>query len=492
MPDRVFQTGQGRAYLQMGGASPANELEYQGLARMGAFSLSEGEPTKVQAPSSSAYDQFDDIDEVAGETSRPTTSMIARFGLTNPILSAKCPFHIQAHWGKCSSPNDANGGWEKILAYEHARFTNRSGDEQTAIDEAGRATILLTGDISARKMWEIDNMSLGEVASDDVTREVVAVVIQDYVSCGDCGYTSNGENRIYAVTKSSGSGSPGMPAELLVSVDGGSTWTAYDVDTLAADEQPSGLAVIGTYIVVISNDSASMHLAPVSDPDSWTEVTTGFVAGAAPTAIYSAGSTRTWIVGDNGYVYFTASPTDGVTVQSTGGATTENLVAVHGSDSLNVVGVGENGAVIFTANGGRTWYATTVSPTVSNILCVWMRTPYQIVVGTNAGRIYYTIDGGAAWNEKVFPLSGQGEVKAFSFADHTDSPFGFMTATNGSKGFIFRTLDGGASWYQLPDTSGATPDNDALNSLSAGPSGNFVVAGGLGADALDGIVLVAS
>jgi len=121
-----------------------------------------------------------------------------------------------------------------------------------------------------------------------------------------------------------------------------------------------------------------------------------------------------------------------------------------------------------------------------------MRTPYNILAGSDGGRLYYTLDGGATWAEKVFPLSGQGDVNSFSFADHQDSPFGYMSATNGSKGFIFRTLDGGSTWYQLPDTAGSTPDNDALNAVSAGPSGNFVVAGGLGADASDGIILVAS
>lgn len=492
MPERIFQTSHGRVYLQLGGAGPTNVLEYQGMARMGGFARNEGEPARVQLPSTQAYDRFDDVDEVTGESSRPTTSMIARFGLTNPILSANRPFHLQAHYGKCGDPRDANGGWEKILAYEGAKFTNRSGDEQTALDESNRATILLTGDVSARKMWEIDQMALGAVAGEEVTREVVDIVLQDYISSGECGYTSDGENRIFAVTKSSGAGSPGMPAELLVSVDGGLTWDQYTISTLGAAEEPVAFAVVGQYIVVLSTDSASLHIATIADPSTWTEISTGFVAGGAPIGISSQGSTRTWIVGENGYIYFMANPADGVSVQSAGTVTSEDLSEVHATDSMHVLAGGANGALIVTYNGGKTWTAAATSPTVAAITALWMHTAYCWLVGTATGRLYITINGGTTWLEKVFPMTAMGAVNAFSFADHADSPFGFLAATNGSKGFIFRTIDGGNTWYQLPDTEGTTPANDRFNRISAGPSGNFVVAGGLGDDALDGVIVIGS
>jgi photosystem II stability/assembly factor-like uncharacterized protein len=187
-----------------------------------------------------------------------------------------------------------------------------------------------------------------------------------------------------------------------------------------------------------------------------------------------------------------ANPVDGVTVQSAGSVTTENLSQVHGSDTMHIIAGGANGALIVTSNGGKTWSDASSSPTVATITALWMRTPYCWLVGTSTGRMYYTIDGGVTWAEKIFGLSGQGAVYSFSFADHEDSPFGFLTATNGSKGFIFRTIDGGSSWYQLPDTEGITPANDRFNKVSAGPSGNFVVAGGLADDALDGIVVIGS
>jgi hypothetical protein len=399
--------------------------------------------------------------------------------------------HLQAHYGKCGDPQDQNGGWEKILAYEKAKFTNRSGDEQTALDEAGRATILLTGDITARRLWEIDQMSLAESCGSQIDKEVVDVVIADYISCGECGYESAGENRLFAVTVGYTTGSPGLPSELIVSLDGGTTCDQYDIDTLAADEDPSAVALVGgVNIVVPSADSLSVHYANLADLDTWVEVATGFVAGGGPNDIFTYSSTQSWLAGNGGIIYSMANPADGVSVIHNATLTAQNLNAIHGSDSRNIVAVGAAGVILYSANGGTTWAAIT-SPTVQVINTVWMRTSYYWMIGDAGGRVYYTTDGGVTWTEKVFDMSGQGQVYGIAFAHHPDSPFGFLTATDGSNGYVFRSLDGGSTWYQLPDTNAATPVNIRLNAIDAGISGNFCVAGGLRAGT-DGMLMIGS
>lgn len=491
MAERVFQTGQGRVFLQQQGAGPAFPLKYQGLARMGGFDLGGSEPTRVQSPSPVAYDEFVDIDEVRGESSRPTTSMIARLSLDNPILEATCPIHVQVHWGKCANPQDLNRGWELAFAYEHAVFTGRSGDEQTAIDEAGRATILVTGTLSARKLWQLKNMSLSEVSAAQVAAEVVAVIANDYVSCGECGYVSDGSQRFFAVVKGGTLASPGLYAEVIASNDKGQTIAEYTITTLGGGEQPVAGAVIGQYLVVPSTDSASIHIAPLSDLTAWQEVATGFGGGLGePTAITDVTASEGWIAGMDGYVYKIDNPADGVAIQHAGVLTTEHLRAIHACSSRDVLAGGANGALIVSYNGGETWSEPALSPTVATITSVWMRTKYCWFVCDNAGNLYYTVNGGAAWTAKSFAMAGLGSVNGISFASHPDAPIGFIAATNAAgKGFIFRTLDGGNSWYQLPDTANTTPANGGLSSISAGASGNFVVAGGL-KTGIDGIVIV--
>ena len=358
MAERVFQTGQGRLFLQEYGAGPGHHYRYLGCAQLTGFSKAEGDITPVRCQSAKAYDQFEVVDEVAGEEGLPTTSLVMRLGYVNPIMYLKCPFDIQVHWGKCQDPTDFNGGWDKILAFRRARITTRSSDDLMAMDSAGRAPITLTGAITAREMAEVDRMVLGERAESVTSREVVGVAICDSVSCGECGWESEGCRKIYAIIKTSGLASPGILSELIYSEDGGATWHEQTITTLASDEDPTGIACVGNNIVVISADSASLHYAPKDDLTDWHEVTTGFADG--PLAIFSLSATQTWIVGDDGYVYYTEDPTAGVEVQDDGTASGGNaLNDVMAMDSKNIVVVGDLNTVIVSANGGLTWASIT-------------------------------------------------------------------------------------------------------------------------------------
>jgi len=490
MAKTIYQTGHGRVFVQWGGAGPFNEAEYQGTARMGGIDLSQGDPTSVEVPSDYQIDEFEEVDEIKGERSRPTTSLIARFGNINKILTSNCPLTIQAHYGKCSNPLLFNEGWETIVAFTNAIFTSRSSDDMTAFESSGRAPITITGDLSGRRFWEIHQLTLAELAAAQVDREVVDIVLFDFVSCGDCGYESSGEQRYLMVTKGSGAGSPGLPAELLITSDTGATLSQYDIDTLATSEDPSGLAVVGKYVVVISADSQSAHYAEFDSPDSWAEVATGFTT--APNAIHSLSPTMTWVVGDSGYVYLMTSPGAGVEARSTGSASSENLTCVDALNEEYALAGGENGALILTTNRGVSWAAAQSSPTVATINVVRMRKQGEWVVGDANGYIYATKDSGANWSTVAHPLSGQGEVFDLDFCRDDTSPFGFMVAADGDgDGYMFRTLDGGNTWYQLPDFPTSTPANAGLKALAVGITGNVAMAGGVKDDS-DGVVVVAS
>ena len=490
MTVKSFQTGHGRVYLQRDGAGPGQAIEYVGQATLGAFAVPRGDIEPVFAPSAKQYDEFDVVDEIRGEEGLPTTSMTIRFGLDNILLAENCSFHLQARYGKCEDPLDTVGGWEKILGYERSRLSNIAGEQQTAIQPSDRAVILLTGDVTARKLWEIDKLSIAELAGTNVTGAVVDIMIADYISCGDCGYSSDGEQRIFAIAEGSGAGSPGLWSELLISADGGATWSEYDIDTLAIGEMPSAITVVSTTIVVVSQNSVSIHLAGIATPGTWVEVTEGFEALGAPNAISSVDSSHSWIVGEDGYIYFLTSIADGVhTVQSEGAVFAEDFHCVHALDTRHILAGGEVGQLVYSANSGTTW-TEIVGPTVATINTVWMRTEYAWMVGTSNGLLYYTLDGGTTWAPKTFGLDGLGEVFDIGFAHHPDSPYGFLVATNAAgKGFIFRSLDCGASWYQMPDYTAVTPENHGLTCLSVGLTGNFAIAGGIADDDVDGIIV---
>lgn len=489
------QTGFGRVFLQETGADPGNPYSYQGCGKMGGFTESLGGVTALRCPSSSQYDEFDVTGSVKGEKALPTTSFIARLQPRMRMLRIKCPFDLQAHYGECTDPSSFHQ-WNQVVAFEQARFTQRSSSDLTALDEAERAAVVVTGEITAERIWYIDPMTLTEVAQTEVTDEVVGVAMDPRVMCGACGVPSDGTQRMFAVVVTPMATSPGLPAELLASEDGGATWTEYVINSLAFNEDPSGMAIVGNYMVVVSNDSGSLHYASLDDLSTWTEVTTGFDVLGPPNAIFALNSTAVWIVGDAGYIYFTEDITTGVTVQSTGApASNQDLYDVHAHDANTVVACGANATAVVTVNGGTTWAAVGVTglPVVGSFRACWARTETCWMLGGTQGVLYFTKNTGVTWSAGGFPGSGAGTIYDIVFCLHSASPFGFMAHTPAAgRGRILRTLDGGNSWHQLPESAGAIPDNDRIVCLAACGDPNIVLAGGLGANGVDGILLVGS
>jgi hypothetical protein len=503
MPERLMQTGQGRVFFQKFASGPGHPYAYLGNARLTGFTQGLGDITPVRNPSQSAYDQFDVVDEVRGDEDLPTTSLIGRFGLVNPILTTKCPFDVQAHYGKCLDPTDFIGGWDKILAFERARFTSRSSEDLTALESGDRAMITLTGEITARMLWEINPLLLAEEAGAEVILHVHDVVIYDTVSCGECGWESEGDQKIYAICESS-AGSPGLPPRLLYSDDRGGSWDIHNIPTIAqaSGEEPWRIAIVGSYAVVTAIDTDTpgaargVHHALLTDLSAWTHnVNAAFVSESW--AIFSLSATQTWLCGYAGDVYFMDDPTQEPALQ--GSATSaggETLLDIHGCDSLNLVAVGEDNTVIYTTNGGKTWAAAVTAPMGAgeDVLTVWVRTPYFWIIGGEGG-MWYTKDQGTTWTEITLPVASIVTVESIAFADHTDSPFGYAVVCTAASGYMLRTIDGGNSWYELPEGPGTIPTNHALNAIAAGRDGNYAIAGGVkgtGAVQDDGILISAA
>lgn len=489
------QTGFGRVFVQENGANPGNPYSYQGCGKLGGLTEPQGDVTAIKCPSPNQYDEFEVVGSLRGEAALPTTSLIIRLQPRLRMLRMKCAFDIQAHYGECTSPSDFHK-WTQIVAFEQARFTQKSTGDLTAMEETERATILVTGDITAQRVWYVETMTIAEVAATEVTDEVVGVAMDPRVMCGTCGIPSDGTQRMFAIVKSPTATSPGLPAELLVSEDGGANWLEYVINTLAPNEDPSGIAIVGSYVVIVSHDSGSLHYADIADLSSWTEVTTGFDPAGPPNAIFALNTTAVWIVGDAGFVYFTEDVTAGVTVQSTGGAAGgQDLYDVHAMSADVVVACGAASVVIYSANGGTTWAAVGGAglPAAVSFRACWARTTICWMVGGSDGRLYYTKNAGLTWTEGSFPGSGGGTVYDIVFCLHAASPFGFMAHTPATgRGRILRTLDGGHTWHLLPDGGGIMPDNDRIVCLAACGDPNTVLGGGLGANGVDGILVVGS
>ena len=497
MAGRPQRTPFSRVFTIEDGAGPSHIPIYQSLGRAQSPSWDGGDVTPIYAPSEEAYGLFDVVDTVRGAQGLPQLSLQFYYQQELSemlrLFRKRCPFDAQVHMGTCRNPADFNGGWTKILALEEAVITSWGADELGALEPGEDAKINENVPLVGQNMYEIRRVIPAEFGGTQVVQEVVDIIVCDSQQCGECGISSDGCQVIFALTLSAG-GSPGLPAEIIYSPDAGTTLGDRNVTTLGAAENPDALACIGPYLVVISEDSCSLHYALAADvlteTETWTEVATGFVSPTGcPRAMFSAGSRFTWIVGLAGYVYFTANPTTGVTVQNAGIATSQNLNAVHGVDELNVVAVGALNAVIYTTNGGTTWTAVT-GPAVGVALnAIWMKSETEWLVGAANGRLYYTTNGGTTWTEKAFPGSGSGAVEDIAFSTKT---VGWMSHTLAGLGRILRTVDGGYSWALIPET-GTGPLNDRINELAAcAENPNIVFGAGLGDNAVDGFLVKAA
>ena len=499
MPGRDIQRNDlSRLWLLDGRAGPSNVPTYETRAIAGGANFPGGTPTKIENPDPASYGKFVTAGLIPGEEGEPTMEVTARFDPDNAskflaLLRGGCNADLQVHIGECHDPQDFNGGWSKVAVLEEARPTSYGTDTLGSLQSSDRAVVNETVPFQGTDYYEILRLIFAEQAGALIELEIIAVEICDARTCGECGIATSGCDHILA-TAIAGSASPGILAQVIFSSDGGLTYGETFPTTLAATEDPSDATCVSPNYVIISNDSCSLHYASVADilagTEIWTEVTTGFVAAiGCPNAIFSVNSRVTWIVGDGGHIYFTADPTSGVTVQADGTVTSENLNAIHAASDDDALAVGDNNALVRTSNGGEIWEAITgPAPAVVLNTC-WMVNDQQWWVGTAGGQLFYTLNGGTDWVEKVFPGSGAGEVRDIAFTNGTIGYIAHDTAV--PLGRLLRTIDGGQSWYVLPEGQGSMPVNDRFNAIATceKPNENVVFAGGLADGGTDGILV---
>ena len=497
---KIARSSFSRVFVQEGRSAPNLALQYKGLARAGGADWAQGDLTPVYAPSDERYDAFDVVDTVRGSPGLPTIPIEFRKEMTLSealrLTQLGCPLSIQIHFGQCKDPRDSNGGWSDghVLVLPNASITNWSTTDLGALDSDQRESVVETLQVTAETLYQIKPIAPAQQAASLITDEVIDVAICDAITCGECGLPSDGAQVMFALIADS-SGSPGLPAKVVYTSDGGATWAESPITSLGLSEAPSAMACMGQYLVVVSNASISHHYIAIEDLlaglGGWTEVTDGYVAAGAPNAIAVANPNLAYIVGDGGYVYRLTDPTAGPTAVSSGDITTENLndVAAVGDDFA--IAVGDSNAVLVTLNGGDNWSAVTGPAAGVNLNAVFAHTEQVIWIVTAGGEAYYSLNQGSDWTAKAFPSSGSGSCADIVFVTRE---VGYIAHTVGGNGYVLRTIDGGYSWYRLPEGTLSWPTYSQTNALAVPDSPgveNVLLVGGLASDGNDGVLILA-
>ncbi len=490
------QTGKARVFIILNRARADHAEIYASYAKLTGVSHSHGEVTPVEIPDPDRYDNYIEVDEISGEDSRYTSSLVAKFpasirSLLQYLERCKSPFDIHLQFGDCENPGDPTS-FSKGEILEHVRVTGYNTDDLGALQGDEGAEIRETLEISFRSFYDYVRMAYFSKASTLITNEVLDVFVRQASSCfgNECA-----ADAMFAVTKAAG-GSPGTPPDIVFSVDGGLTWYAHDVDTLTDAQDADGIADVGDYLVVISNLAGSINYTEINefyhptkvgfDP-MFTEVTTGLAT--KPLAIRSTGM-KAFIAGEDGYIYLVTNPSAGATVLDAGVATAADLNAIAVYDGTRVVAVGDAGAIVYSVDG-ETFSASPSSPVGigANLTAVDIRVPGEWIIGTSTGTMYITYDSGVNWTQLYLPGTTPSQIDDIVWQSES---VGYVAATVNSHGRVYRTLDAGANWMIEPASSvGSMPTSDRFNALAThSMDANLVLAGGLADDATDGILVL--
>lgn len=503
--DEVILTRHKRLFLQFGGAKLGNPVQFAGLntqyaALEGVSAPEVGniDPQWVHDPRRVGFYRLVARTIAPADLPKATLRLREKHGVIPiQLFRVGCALNVYEVTGTCEDLSDFVSGWsDYVMVYSNGLITdkdlgNRSSFDADEIVEDGLS--LTFGDI-----YPVGRLGFSEKAATAIDREVIDVAYGSIESCGDCTPTDDGTKRAYAVTGSSG-GSPGLPNEIVYTVDGGATWNQVNL-TLLANEYPLAIDVAGKYlIVVVYNSSTNVgcyYYAEINPftgvPGAFTRVGTGFVGTNYPRDLYVFSPSEIYFCGNGGYIYKCTDVPSGVTVIDAGNATNQNLLRIHGSEQA-IVCVGNGGAIVKSVNRGQSFVSVTTTPSASPFTAVAVRSKTLYWVAS-AARVWNTQNGGETWEESIFPGSGSGQVKDIVFATDEVGYISHSTTTPTAR--ILATWNGGVNWTLGSPRIENLPVFNYANRLdvpkvSSGIAANTLLVGGIAGGGVDGILLLA-
>lgn len=444
-----------RGFIQPGAARPNNPAHFYGLD---AQYFIVGDTTKpnlgtispVWVPDPQRVGAY----RLVGRTLAPpeldssSVTLLEKHGSV-PLAVGRlnCALNIYEMTGNCKDLSSLLNGWDDfVLIHSNGLVEGITLGARTGWDDGQVEDVL---QVKWGETYGVGKLGFGEDFSTQIDRELVDVVYGSNEQCGECGPSDDGTQRIYAVTKSSGSGSPGLPAEIVYTTNGGATKSQANIAGFGATEDPLGIDLAGDKLIVFSTGGIYWATINVKTgvPSAFTKVTTGLVAGKTLTDIFVLNSREIWFSALGGYIYKSTDIASGVTAISAAGATSQNLLRIHGDGNDTIVATGAASTVVKSVNRGVTWGTTTASPSAipADIGAVQVLDTNRFWVGfLLLGRLFYTLDGGETWTEKGFTGSGAGSVRDILAV--SDEVIHVLYDDNGPTAFLLTTFNGGADF----------------------------------------------
>lgn len=241
-------------------------------------------------------------------------------------------------------------------------------------------------------------------------------------------YFTNPKHGI-AVGAQGGMGNCQLSAYVAKTIDGGENWVRLFLP---------GVSLTNLNAIDFANNqlalaagSNSVIIRTTDGGFTWSQVSSGVGSGFNDIAFSSA--TQATVIGNNGIVRYSSN--GGVTWNTVASNTTQSLFSVFFPNaSVGYIG-GSNGTFLKTTNGGATWGAVSTGTNYlfNNLFFLNAQKGFACTGNT----LYATANGGTSWTAQVLPLA---QIRSVHFADSLN---GWVGSDAGEIGI---THDGGQSW----------------------------------------------
>lgn len=399
---------------------------------------------------------------ILGPPGASTTSVVMKRtqGSRMKTVLRKCLWYIDMRMHCGGIDLDAPNKWEEITRLAGANVDTRtlSGTNFEGDDEEQMVTLPMTA-FDTHDIYRVNGEEENSVASIDLKINDIAVAQPE--RCPD-GCDAQEDCVVYALAAfATGVSVP----NLLVNLYGGESgqWTAVPLgvfDNATFLEDADSLIGLGDFVVVSSNDASSIMY---SDDRGVTQVEVALASAPAvsPHALAAIDQTLILVGCDGGDIFM-----------STDSARNWEQIAngLDSGNSIDIVKIArDNPQVIFAAsassaniykseNGGDTFFLVGATGG-GNTTSMSIISQNYIIVGTDAGEVFESVDGGENWVEQneLPGMTAKANVTVTDIVNCGDP--GVMYATTfetavGSK--VYRNVDGGADGRWFVPSNGAT------------------------------------
>jgi hypothetical protein len=385
------------------------------------------------------------------------------------LENLKCPVPIIAQVVDCA-PKDQFWNYQRAFLFLNADNV-QEGFSNLVSGGADNNEVMMTFDMEADDMIRLAPLRVyrdQSIAESEALNFIFACDVD--ICAGACGAAHEACDTMYAVSDAI-AGSAAGRASLWIFEN--STWTEAEADPFAVGENISSGGCFqvdrNTRRILVfrgTTDAGAPAEAAYTDNygDSWTLVNIGsdngeFVPRGRSVAVL--GLNHIWVGTDSGRIYFSNNGGTSFVVQEDAGIHTGAWNFLQFIDNRTGLAGGAADIIAVTADGGQTWSQTNSTGTGGDITAGAMIDSNNFWVGTDDGRLFYTINGGVTWVERTgWVGEGLAPIKDIVFSNNLVGRM-VVDDADGSSWF-YETRNGGYTWERIN-----TPINNGVNSMLA-------------------------